>query len=96
MLATSAPAGFTQEAFDEFLAQRDEPAWLTRLRELQWHRRTGPVRVVAHNSYLINLASPDRTAWDRSVRLQRVDGGQGLAAEQPEGARLLLINSFAL
>jgi deoxyribonuclease-4 len=55
------------------LRDEDRDAWLARLREMQWHRKRGPVRVVAHNSYLINMASPDRSAWTRSVRLQRVE-----------------------
>ncbi|NNF42482.1 MAG: deoxyribonuclease IV [Phycisphaerales bacterium] len=55
------------------LKEADVNAWLTRLRAMGWHRRRGPHRVVSHNSYLINLASPDRVAWERSVRTQRVE-----------------------
>lgn len=51
--------------------QRDQ--WHARLRGLGWHRRRGPVRVVSHNSYLINMASPDPDLWRRSVDLQRVE-----------------------
>lgn len=43
---------------------RDE--WLDELRRLGWSART-----VAHNSYLVNLASPHADAWERSIALQR-------------------------
>jgi deoxyribonuclease-4 len=55
------------------LRDEERDAWLAKLRELGWHRRRGPARVVSHNSYLINMASPDPEAWERSVRLQRVE-----------------------
>ncbi len=45
--------------------------WLTKLKALGWHRKRGPARVVSHNSYLINLASPDRAMRDKSIALQR-------------------------
>ncbi|MCP3905608.1 MAG: deoxyribonuclease IV [Planctomycetes bacterium] len=51
----------------------ERAAWLARLTALSWHRRRGPARVVSHNSYLINMASPDEAAWEKSVRLQRVE-----------------------
>jgi deoxyribonuclease-4 len=55
-------------------AQRDD--WLAMLRELGWLPRRGrnaPHRTVSHNTYLINLASPDRELWERSLALQRVE-----------------------
>lgn len=52
-------------------AERDD--WLARLKELGWHRKRGPKRVVSHNSYLINLASPDPDQWERSVAVQRLE-----------------------
>ncbi len=55
------------------LAEEDHLVWWAKLRELGWHRTRGPVRVVSHNSYLINLASPDRATWEKSVALQRVE-----------------------
>lgn len=45
--------------------------WLGKLKELNWHKRTGPDRVVSHNSYLINLASPNKELRDKSIALQR-------------------------
>ncbi|MGP1308652.1 MAG: deoxyribonuclease IV [Phycisphaerales bacterium] len=45
-------------------AARDE--WLTELKRLGWLTRT-----VAHNSYLVNLASPHDDAWEKSLTLQR-------------------------
>ena len=48
---------------------RDE--WLAKLKALKWHKKTGPARVVSHNSYLINLASPDRALREKSIALQR-------------------------
>ncbi len=44
-------------------------AWQAGLAELGWHR--GRARTVSHNSYLINLASPDPTLWRRSIARHR-------------------------
>ena len=58
------------------LKQEETAAWLEMLREMGWDtfdRPEDPVRVVSHNSYLINLASPDPAAWEKSVSLQRVE-----------------------
>jgi deoxyribonuclease IV len=57
-------------------AQRDD--WLAELDRMKWdsvvdHKFIEPVRVVSHNSYLINMASPDKESWEQSVRLQRVE-----------------------
>ena len=38
MSSTLAPAGFSQETFDAFMAGRDEPTWLTDLRSTAWAR----------------------------------------------------------
>src|SRR5262245_10485816 len=38
MATAVASTGFSQEAFDAFLAQRDEPAWLTGMGRKAWHR----------------------------------------------------------
>ena len=55
----------------------EREAWLAKLKELGWDnlrgRGRGPVRVVSHNSYLINMASPDPAAWKKSVDLQRIE-----------------------
>lgn len=53
------------------LSDEARKQWLTKLKALRWHRKRGPARVVSHNSYLINLASPDRARRDRSIALQR-------------------------
>jgi Fe-S cluster assembly protein SufD len=37
-LVSNRAAGFTQDAFDSFLAARDEPQWLTELRQRAWQR----------------------------------------------------------
>ena len=44
-------------------------AWLDELRRMKWDRATA--RVVSHNSYLINLASPDQALWKKSLVAQR-------------------------
>ena len=36
MPSTATPTGFTQDAFDTFLAPRDEPAWLADARRTAW------------------------------------------------------------
>lgn len=53
------------------LAQADREAWVAALTDLGWHRRRGAARTVSHASYLINLASPDRALWRRSIALHR-------------------------
>lgn len=45
-------------------AVRDD--WLARTAQLGWQHRT-----VAHDSYLINLASPDDDLWKKSIALMR-------------------------
>lgn len=58
------------------LANEDRNAWLARLDELGWDADVEagePPRVVSHNSYLINMASPDSEAWEKSAKLQRVE-----------------------
>ena len=47
------------------------PAPLNRVRVRRWHeirRRSGVRPVIAHATYLINLASPDPVMWRRSVK----------------------------
>jgi deoxyribonuclease-4 len=48
------------------LADEARDEWLAGLARLGWTTRT-----VAHNSYLVNLASPNDEAWEKSVALQR-------------------------
>jgi deoxyribonuclease-4 len=48
--------------------QRD--VWLEKLASMGW---AGTNRVVSHNSYLINMASPDDALWRKSVALQRIE-----------------------
>ena len=43
-----------------------EPAEIERFRQRQ--RETGIEPVIAHDAYLINLASPDEALWERSLR----------------------------
>lgn len=55
------------------IKEEEREAWLTKLKELGWHRRSAPTRVVSHNSYLINMASPEKPLWEKSVDLQRIE-----------------------
>lgn len=57
------------------LKDDDRDAWLTELTSLgwDWGEGTQPVRTVSHNSYLINVASPDAANRRRSIALQRVE-----------------------
>jgi deoxyribonuclease-4 len=48
------------------LADDVRDAWRARMDELQWGGR-----VVAHDSYLINLASPDKALWEKSTAMMR-------------------------
>jgi len=53
--------------------------WLAKLREMKWDtfapgkKSRGPTRVVSHNSYLINMASPDKSLWKKSIAAQRIE-----------------------
>jgi len=56
------------------LKQEQVDEWFSVLKDLGW--KTGdaqPVRVVSHNSYLINMASPDPAMRKKSIALQRVE-----------------------
>jgi deoxyribonuclease-4 len=55
------------------LTEEQRRTFQARLKELGWHRRRGPAHVVSHNSYLINMASPDREVWEKSINLQRIE-----------------------
>lgn len=48
------------------LEEEAREAWLARVAELGWQGRT-----VAHDAYLINLASPDDELWRKSIGLMR-------------------------
>jgi deoxyribonuclease-4 len=48
------------------LDEGDKAAWLTKLAELGWEDRT-----VSHDSYLINLASPNDELWEKSIVTMR-------------------------
>jgi deoxyribonuclease-4 len=69
-------------------AQRE--AWLAELALMPWNSaergaRADPARVISHNSYLINLASPDATMWRRSIAAMRSE------IERCEGLRIPLV-----
>ncbi|MBN4060319.1 deoxyribonuclease IV [Planctomycetaceae bacterium AH-315-I19] len=51
---------------------RDE--WLAELARVGWMGGRG--RAVAHDSYLINLASPDDELWEKSIALMREEIGR--------------------
>ena len=82
MTSTATATGLTPEAFDAFLAHRDEPAWLVELRRSAWER-------------FCRLPMPDRTQeeWMRTdvrlLRLDRFDLPVGPAAEPAASASLL-------
>jgi deoxyribonuclease IV len=46
------------------LKPEDREAWCAKLKTLGWEHRT-----VAHDSYLINLASPDDELWKKSINM---------------------------
>jgi deoxyribonuclease-4 len=49
--------------------------WLAELKAMHWDSfaRHAPNRVVSHNSYLINMASPDAAVWAKSVAAMRAE-----------------------
>ena len=50
------------------LAEEDVALWFSQLQENDWDNTN---RVVSHNSYLINLASPNKESRRKSIALQR-------------------------
>ena len=52
------------------LTEDDRSAWLSSLAELGWEDPES-LRTVSHNSYLINMASPDPEGRAKSIALQR-------------------------
>lgn len=50
------------------LLDEDVSAWIEKLELLGWR---GTNRIVSHNSYLINMASPEKATWKKSIALQR-------------------------
>ena len=57
------------------LDELEVSAWLNQLQAMNWDSfaSDSPARVVSHNSYLINLASPNKEQWKRSVESQRIE-----------------------
>ena len=51
------------------LLDEEIDAWRSAIEEIGWANE--PARVVSHNSYLVNMASPDPDGWEKSVGLQR-------------------------
>ncbi|MCH2145652.1 MAG: deoxyribonuclease IV [Phycisphaerales bacterium] len=52
------------------LSEEDRSAWLAQLKRLGWDD-PAELRTVSHNSYLINMASPDPEGRAKSIALQR-------------------------
>jgi len=50
------------------LSKDDVELWLLELKKNGWANSN---RTVSHNSYLINMASPNETTWGKSIALQR-------------------------
>lgn len=65
----------------------ERAAWLAELAAMKWDSVVdgGPARVVSHNSYLINLGSPDPTLWKKSVAAMRAE------VERCEALRIPLV-----
>ena len=63
MPESTLPMGFTQEAFDAFMASRDEPGWLTDLRHSAWK----------HFSELPMPSQRDEEWMRTDIRLFRLD-----------------------
>jgi len=54
----------------KLLTSEEEDVWLTTLKRIGWFQTN---RVVSHNSYLINMASPDSASRKKSNTLQRIE-----------------------
>ncbi len=85
---TIANQGFTQEAFEAFLSQRREPAWLNQLRREAWET-------------FLELPLPDRTQeeWARTdIRAFKLDkfGIPIASAEEKPIAKALLTEGVDL
>ena len=78
MTSTLAPAGFTQDTFDAFLASRDEPGWLMDLRQAAWKRFES-----------LALPTTRQEGWMRTdIRLLQLDR-YGLSGDAPLPGELL-------
>lgn len=53
------------------LEDEEVAAWREAIEGIGWSGE--PSRVVSHNSYLVNMASPDPDGWEKSVTLQRLE-----------------------
>ena len=51
----------------------DRDAWVNQAQRLGWHGFDKPHRTVAHNSYLINMASPDIAMRKKSINRQTAE-----------------------
>jgi deoxyribonuclease-4 len=51
------------------LLDSDIESWRSAIERMGWSDQ--PARIVSHNSYLVNMASPKPEGWEKSVRLQR-------------------------
>ncbi|MCI0632294.1 MAG: deoxyribonuclease IV [Phycisphaerales bacterium] len=61
------------------LSDQQRRAWLQELQRMGWDslqpngKKRPPGRVVAHSSYLINLAQPNKKLWQKSLAAQRIE-----------------------
>ena len=77
MTTAVATAGFTQDAFDQFVSSRDEPAWLRDVRAAAWR-----------DFLAAPMPGPREEEWMRTdIRLFRLDKF-GLPLERPRDANL--------
>ncbi len=53
------------------LTDDERDRWRNELAAMDWTDGQSAARVVSHNSYLVNLASPDESAREKSIELQR-------------------------
>lgn len=95
--STLAPTGFTREAFDAFLAARDEPGWLTDLRRDAWRRfETLPMPSRTDEEWMrtdVRLFRLDRFALPSDLPAGVVAPAAVLAAGVELGGRAVSLNS---
>ena len=96
LLSEIEATGFTQDAFDAFLAARDEPAWLTELRRKAWQRflelpmPVEPRRRVdadRHPAVQARSVSRSRSGAAREPGVSARPVGRRRRARRPDGER---------
>ena len=96
MSSTLAPAGFTQETFDAFMATREEPSWLVDLRQSAWSRFNELAMPSGREEEWMrtDIRMLKLSQYSLSTEVAAIETPQGLLAEGVElGGRTVSVDS---